>query len=157
MSFFITYTRKVHRIKPPVGNYIVHSVPDGDGLLINYMEHQIELRLKGIDAPEMGQPYGLQARQCLQRMVTYAHVKVVPYGFCKYGRTTAFVYIGGICLNEEMVRRGFAWVLGEYLTKEQRILYTRMMNKAKAANLGLWAGTDIVHPSIWRKNYPYKG
>ena len=53
----------------------VVKVKDGDSIVVNRDDGQIEIRLRDIDCPESGQPYGQAAKQqtstlCLGKTVT---------------------------------------------------------------------------------------
>jgi endonuclease YncB( thermonuclease family) len=50
------------------------------------------VRLHAIDAPEIDQPYGKQARVWINRMIAGEHVDVRPTGAVSHGRTVAAIY-----------------------------------------------------------------
>jgi endonuclease YncB( thermonuclease family) len=69
-----------------------------------------KVRLYGIDTPEKRQDFGNKAKQFTSDMVFGKYVEVEPVTKDRYGRTVGLVYINGQCLNEELIRAGFAWV-----------------------------------------------
>ena len=111
------------------------------------------MRLAGIDSPEHGQPWGEESRTALAGLVTGKRVWLEPEDTDRYGRTVARVYVGELDVNEELVRRGDAWVYRRY-AKDERLF--ALEEEARAARRGLWAlpARDRVPPWKWRKSHP---
>jgi endonuclease YncB( thermonuclease family) len=125
---------------------------DGDSLRLN----NVELRLKGIDAPEYRQtckdsngqdyPCGRLARRALAELVQEHDVACAETGKDRYGRGLA------ICRNRDsgqdiaadMVRQGMAVAFGDFDALEA---------EAKAARRGIWSGS-FQRPSEWRREHP---
>ena len=53
------------------------------------------VKVEGIQAPQLGEPGGEQARERLQRRIRSGEVVVQRGGVDKYGRTLARVYVNG--------------------------------------------------------------
>ena len=71
---------------------------------------QHRIRLKGIDAPEKGQPFGQAAKRRLSELVFNQTGTVETSGRPdKYGREIGTVYVGRKDINAEMVSSGYAW------------------------------------------------
>lgn len=95
----------------------VCSVYDGDTLRVDidcgfdvWLFNQ-PLRLVGLNAPEMGTPAGRAARDWLRGLLpvgTDVRVVTLKDAREKYGRYLALVYLGAICINEEIVDAGHA-------------------------------------------------
>lgn len=93
----------------------VIGVHDGDTLtLLVDGRRPVKVRLAGIDAPELTQPYGQQARQDLSVLVFGQEVEVESAGLDRYGRALGVVHAGAINVNAELVNRGAAWVYRQY-------------------------------------------
>ena len=93
----------------------VIGVHDGDTLtLLVAGNQQVKVRLAGIDAPELKQPYGQQAKQALSALAFGQEVKVDGSGPDKYGRTLGTVWVGTVNVNAEWVKQGAAWVYRAY-------------------------------------------
>jgi endonuclease YncB( thermonuclease family) len=75
---------------------------------------QFKIRLGGIDTPEKGQDFGNKAKRFTSGRVLKKHVRVKDVGTDRYGRTIGMVYYDGGCLNEDLVRSGYAWVYRKY-------------------------------------------
>jgi endonuclease YncB( thermonuclease family) len=97
---------------------ICTAVIDGDTIRLDNGE---TVRLIGIDAPELSQPGGEESRQYLAQLILNKGV-TLETGYedrDKYNRLLRFVYLGNLCINEEMIRQGYAEA--RYLTSEDSI------------------------------------
>jgi len=95
----------------------VVSVTDGDTIKVLHDSQQIKIRFYGIDTPEKKQAFGQKAKQFTANMVAGQIVDVEEITFDRYGRTVGIVRIGTVCLNEEIIKAGFAWVYTWYCDK----------------------------------------
>jgi len=101
-------------------------------------------RLYGIDAPEIphrkkpGQPYGFEAKEELRSLVYRQKVKVTLTGEKTYRREVCIVKKGGMNVNLEMVKRGYAWAYRRYLKGPYASEYLEAEKVARASQLGLW-------------------
>ena len=69
------------------------------------------MRLAQIDAPEKYQDYGNKSKQSLSDLVFRKQVKIVQEDIRytdRYGRVVGKVYVGGLDVNAEQVKRGMA-------------------------------------------------
>ena len=108
---------------------------------------QVKVRLGEIDTPESnGQPYSERAKQTLSDLAYNRPARVVVQDTDRYGRTVGRVYVGGLDVNAEMVKRGAAWVYRAY-AKDQSLY--RLENEAKAAKGGLWALPEAQRMPPW--------
>ncbi|MBU7045170.1 MAG: thermonuclease family protein [Theionarchaea archaeon] len=114
---------------------ICTSVIDGDTFKLETGE---TVRLIGIDAPELSQPGGEKSRECLAHLILNKEVTLEKdyEDRDKYNRLLRFVYIGSICINEEMIRQGYAEA--RYLTDSIREYYIQLEREAETAKAGLW-------------------
>lgn len=124
---------------------------DGDSLRIG----SASIRLEGIDAPEFDQsctrdgkpwPCGAEAATQLSKLVTGRSIRCDPRGTDDYGRILARCYAGGTDVNRTMVERGYAVAFRKYSSD-----YVAAEERAKAAKLGMWAGTFEM-PSAYRRS-----
>jgi len=125
-------------------------VTDGDSMRVLVKGHDMEVRLADIDAPEREQPYAWKSKLELADLVRDRHVVLVPRDVDQYGRVVAYVWLGNLEVNRELVRRGAAWFYPEYAEDES--LY-RVEQEARAANRGLWgqAMKERMEPWEWRR------
>jgi len=130
-------------------------VVDGDTLRIA----GTEIRLEGIDAPEIGQmcadapgrtfDCGRMVRRRLWDMVRGLPVTCAPAGADRYGRTLAHCEVNGLEINEALVDAGLARAFVRYSAE-----YVAPEAEAIAAKRGLWAG-QWGAPWDWRKLHPH--
>ena len=133
----------------------VVSVADGDTITVlddNKIQHKI--RLQGIDAPEKSQPFGQKSKQSLNNLV---HSKMVTIDFekkDKYGRTVGKVLLNGTDVCLEQIKLGMAWHYKKYESeqpKEDREIYARAEQAAKAQTVGLWKDKSPTPPWEFRR------
>jgi len=132
----------------------VIAVHDGDTITLQNEAGQKKIRLAGIDAPELNQPYGVESRLALSDVVLDRQVQVETTKTDKYGRFIGKVLFDGKDMNLKQVQIGMAWVYREYLkelSKEDRIFYLEAEAQSKAIATGLWNDLNPVEPWIWRK------
>ena len=115
-----------------------------------YIKTPIKIRLYGIDCPEKGQAFGKRAKQFTSKMVFKKQVEIKPVTKDRYGRTIAWVYVGGKSLCEELLKAGLAWHYKKYST-DQVLAVSEM--KARQEKLGLWADPKPIAPWDYRSNH----
>lgn len=124
-------------------------VVDGDTLAIG----DTRLRLIAIDAPEGAQTCrdaeqleydcGREATRELERLIGGREVSCSGEKRDRYGRALVVCSVGGVNLNAEMVRSGWAVT---YLGRD----FDREEAEARQARRGLWAG-EFQRPEDWRR------
>ena len=132
----------------------VVGLHDGDTLtLLVAGNQQVKVRLAGMDAPELKQPYGQQAKQALSALTFGQEVKVDGSGPDKYGRTLGTVWVGTVNVNAELVKQGAAWVYRAYPFPPE---LAGLEAQAQAARRGLWAlpVDQRCPPWDWRHKEP---
>jgi micrococcal nuclease len=123
------------------------SVHDGDTVTLLAGGKQYRIRLDGIDCPEKGQAYGDKARREMASLVFGREVAVSVSGKDRYGRYLGTIRLGGLDVNAEMVKTGYAWHYKQYSKSPELAL---LENRARAERLGLWADPAPVPPWEWR-------
>jgi endonuclease YncB( thermonuclease family) len=125
--------------------------PDGDGFTLASEIGPVRIRLVWIDAPEMTQSYGGEAKRALwdliERYTLHAYVK----GHDKYGRSLALVMRDdGLVVNLEMIRIGAAHYYARFGHGWPVMMLAE--SRAKAEGLGLWAFPNAMSPHEWRRS-----
>jgi len=119
---------------------------DGDSLFVR----GVELRLLGIDAPEIAQnctreganwPCGLEASRALRRFLGGKSIDCEGYERDVHDRVLATCKIGGVNLNRWMVEQGWAVSFHDYPSEERT---------ARRAKRGIWSGS-FLRPREWRE------
>ncbi|MDQ3773746.1 MAG: thermonuclease family protein [Pseudomonadota bacterium] len=90
----------------------------------------------------MSQAFGNQSKKSLSDIVFGKSVKVVQEDVDRYGRTVGRVYVNGINVSAEQVKRGMAWVYRKYGTDKG--LYV-LENSAKTPKAGLWLDPHAIY------------
>jgi endonuclease YncB( thermonuclease family) len=133
----------------------VVSIADGDTITVldaNNVQHRI--RLSGIDAPESHQAFGTQSKKNLSELVFGRDVTVIYEKTDQYGRLVGKIIVEGKDVNLAQVKSGMAWHYKEYQreqTPEDRELYARAEDEARAQHRGLWQDSNPVEPSQFRR------
>ena len=124
--------------------FICTEVIDGDTFKLETGE---TVRLIGIDAPELSQPGGEESHEYLTQLILNKGVtlKKGQEDKDKYNRLLRFVYLGNTCINEEMIRQGYAEA--RYLTDSIREYYIQLEREAETAKAGLWSD-NIFQPRL---------
>ena len=123
-------------------------VVDGDTIRAEAKGKEIKIRLVEIDAPEMNQPFGMQSKNFLNKLLYEKDVTLISQGEDRYGRTLGEIFANGESANTLMIKSGFAWVYDRYVKDSSLYKY---QDQAKAENLGLWGAKDPIAPWVWRK------
>ena len=77
----------------------VDYVLDGDTLSVVSDQGYHRVRVAGVDAPELSQPYGLEAARVMRKLVQGQTVQVSVVEEDKYGREVGRVFVNNRCLS----------------------------------------------------------
>jgi endonuclease YncB( thermonuclease family) len=121
------------------------KVVDGDTLIVECDQQRRTVEIDGIDAPELGQPWGKEVRGFVRDMVGGEQVEIVVVE--GDGDTVrARVLVNGTDLSEMLVGRGLAWVSEGSADSE----LVELCGKAKSMPCGLWIDGDAQPPWEYR-------
>ncbi len=133
----------------------VTAVSDGDTLTcyrLNLRRSQTKIRFAYIDAPESNQEYGDESQRLVKKLVYRRFVRINITDVDRYGRCVGIVYRRTRNVNEELVKRGAAWVYEEYIKNaNKRQHWMALQNQAKKQKKGLWKQARPIRPSVYRK------
>lgn len=127
----------------------VTHVSDGDSLWVRPAAGgpAQELRIDGIDAPELCQPGGPQARDALARLLHQrVHVRVRAHD--DYGRGLARIEWRGQDVGASLVRSGQAW---SYRFRGNGGPYAQDEHLARQGRRGLWGQAAPMEPRVFRQ------
>ena len=132
-------------------NYLATCVRviDGDTVDLADAEQKLHrVRIVGMDAPELAQPYGRAAKSALAELILHKEVQVLPAGVDKYGRELAQLRydtsFGQLDVAETMISNGhaFSWGGAHYKAQEY----------AAAHRLGVWSALRYQErPWLYRR------
>lgn len=135
----------------------VTSVVDGDSLWVTPAGggKAIEVRLAGIDAPEICQEHGAESKKFLADLVLKQPVRLVVGGnggsHDVHGRTLGTVYLSDVEVNRRMVEEGQAWSIR---VKWDQGPYVPQERMAKALSRGLHrVGAAAIMPKDFRQRH----
>ena len=125
-------------------------VIDGDSLevkyagLFSFLRKPFPVRLYGIDAPELAQPYGQESRKQLETLVRRGGVRMDVMATDRYGRTVGLLYRRrqAQSVNVEMVRSGMAWWYRRYGGRD--LGFPEAEAEAKRRRRGVWRHGDRI-------------
>ncbi|WP_234413886.1 thermonuclease family protein [Ideonella sp. A 288] len=140
--------------RPPAAAVVGHvtRVIDGDSLWwqASPTAKPVEVRLAHIDAPEICQAWGPQARAALQDLVLDRPVSLRAVGRDDYGRTLGVLHTEGIDVNLKMVEEGHAWSSRWRWDRGPHVKHERM---AHALRRGLHGEGGAVMPRDFRREH----
>jgi micrococcal nuclease len=127
----------------------VRAVVDGNTIeVITPGKDMVRLKLYGINCPELGQPFGEEARRFLENLVLKKEVTVEIKGKDRWGnRLGSLVVNGNVDARRELLREGLAWTTEVNPDAE----FEAMKEKARESGTGLWKEKDPVPPWKFRR------
>lgn len=131
---------------------VVTRVSDGDTVWVrpDTGGKPRPVRIEGIDAPEICQPHGAQARAALAGQLLRQPVTVRVSRRDDYERWLARVDLHGTDTGEWMVDRGHAW---SYRWRGDAGPYAAQQALARQARRGLWAAPAPTEPRAFRRQH----
>ena len=125
----------------------VTRVVDGDTVEVSLDGETEDVRYIGVDTPESvapGEPvecFGKRASRFNQGLVEGETVRLRfdHERRDRYGRLLAYVHLGPLLVNAELVRRGYARTLAIPPNTGRAELFSRLQQQAGDAGRGLWA------------------
>jgi len=130
----------------------VEVVNDGDTVTCRDTEgREVRVRMVGIDAPELDQPRGREARAALLAKLRGGVVRVIGDSRDQHGRLLGTLLVDDRDLNRELVAEGWAWAFGGF-SPDQDLLAAEA--EARRLRRGLWADARPVEPRQWRAEHP---
>lgn len=132
----------------------VTAVHDGDTLTLSTASTTEHVRLQGIDAPELAQPFGDAARQSLSQQSLNQTVRVAYAQRDRYDRLLGQIFTADCTdVNQQMLDAGMAWFYTAYaceLESARRSRYEAAEAQAHAQRRGLWSQSQPMAPWIFR-------
>lgn len=131
------------------------TVIDGDTIAFTDGDRRIRVRLYAIDAPELDQPFGEDAKTYLYNLIKSGisegkSINTMKVTTDAYDRVVGMLYIGDDCINVKMVLAGYAWHYPE--TKPVSNDFKMHQEYAQIRRIGIWKSPDNITPWEWRKH-----
>jgi endonuclease YncB( thermonuclease family) len=130
----------------------VTKVVDGDTLHVQPAQGGAsqKLRIKGIDAPEVCQAWGMQSREALARLVWGQRVTVQLNDVDDHDRWLAQVFVNGEDVGARLVAQGHAW---SYQFRRDPGPYAFQQQQAAINRLGLFGQPQAMRPREFRQRH----
>ena len=130
---------------------VVKSVHDGDTYTIDYKIIKFQLRLRGVDCPEVKNKYsttgnqqmGIEIRDSVSKLIKGKKVRLSQTSQDKYGRVLAKVTYGRKDLAKYIISKGWGWSTDPALLKYQK--------SAQKKKIGIWFYENPQNPADFRK------
>lgn len=128
----------------------VIDVIDGDTVKVSLLGKTVNVRLNGIDAPEIDQPFGQESKAYLRQILQGTPIYLNVYGKDKNKRWIAdIVTPNGLNLNQLSVSNGYSWWYAEYTPND--ITLKALHEQARNSRKGLWGSPTPVAPWVYRQ------
>ena len=129
----------------PIEGTVVRVV-DGDTIDVQLGDRAEKIRYIGVNTPEVHHPIkgeepgGREAADVNRRIVGGQRVRLEldVRTRDRYGRLLAYVWVGDIMVNAELVRRGYAQVMTIPPNVRYQDLFVKLQREARDAGRGLW-------------------
>ena len=131
---------------------VVTRVVDGDTVWVKtgFAVHPLKVRISGIDAPEICQAGGGDARDALKQRVLGQLVTVSFKQHDSYGRALASVTLQGEDVGRWMVVNGYAW---SYRFRRSAGPYALEQSQAVQSRRGIFSTGGAQNPRTFRKRH----
>ncbi len=124
----------------------VVKVVDGDTIHVQVNGRVEKVRYIGVNTPEVHHPTkgeefgGREAAAVNRDLVTGQHVRLEldVQERDRYGRLLAYVWVGEVMINAELVRRGYAQVMTVPPNVRHQSMFLALQREARQAGRGLW-------------------
>ncbi len=156
-NYLVEYRKELPRETELSGEVV--EIVDSDIIeMVTEEKKKYRIRLNGIDAPEMEQPFGPESLEGLRHLVGEKSVRVVTLGEDRSGQVIGNVYFRPenaaksdpeTLVNLAMVTNGFAWHYVRFAPDNKELAAAE--ESARTAKLGLWVVENPTAPWEWRK------
>lgn len=130
----------------------VIGVIDGDTVVL---ENKTRLRLRQIDAPELINCGGEQAKQFLLALVNGKSITIEEQIPDQMGRAMALIYVDSTLVNEKLLGAGWARYHSDQTTKT--IILKKVADEAKTDKLGIFSPLCLQETNLENPNCIIKG
>ena len=128
----------------------VVRVVDGDTIYVKLSERVEKVRYIGVNTPETHhptrgeEPGGREAAEMNRRLVAGQRVRLEldVRARDRHGRLLAYVWVGDLMVNAELVRLGYAQVMTVPPNVKHQELFVKLQREARDAGRGLWRGVS---------------
>jgi micrococcal nuclease len=128
------------------------GVLGGDTLEVLHGKDVMLIRLDGVDAPEIGQPFGAEAQAFVASLALGKRAQVTLTKAGESGILTGRVSLpSGFNLSHELLKAGLAWWDRNAAPSNDSLW--KLEREARLERRGLWKDVDPLPPWEWRKGF----
>jgi micrococcal nuclease len=129
---------------------VVVRVVDGDTIHVRVGDRVEKVRYIGVNTPEVHhpskgeEPGGREALAVNRTLVERRTVRLETdvQSRDRYGRLLAYVWVGDVMVNAELLRRGYAQVMTVPPNVRHQDLFVKLQRDARESARGLWRRTE---------------
>lgn len=149
LSLFFLLPGLVFAASPTMVTGFIIKVYDGDTAMLATCDGKVhKIRLAKIDAPELKQNFGKEAKLCLSNKILNQRVQVNILNQDMYKRDVGEIFKDEKSVNDQLVDEGCAWVYKAY---NQDVSLESVQTKARLLRRGLWNDPAPIPPWGWRE------
>jgi micrococcal nuclease len=124
----------------------VVRIVDGDTIHVQLADRIEKVRYIGVNTPEVHhptrgeEPGGREASAVNRELVAgkWVRLELDVRARDRYGRMLAYVWLGEVMVNAELVRLGYAQVMTVPPNVRHQALFIKLQREAREAGRGLW-------------------
>jgi len=124
------------------------SVIKGDTVMVMREGQVVKIQLWGVDAPELEQPFGEQAKKYTESLILGKIVKVVIQDRWEFDNLMGKLYLDKTYINLEIIKGGLAWYYSWFAPNEPDLEIAE--KEAQEKKYGLWKDEYPIQPCDWR-------
>jgi endonuclease YncB( thermonuclease family) len=126
----------------------IGAIEDGDSVIVKDDLRDLRIHLDGVDAPELVQPHGMEARALLIKLAAGQVVTVRVTSRAPANQESfARLEFKGSDLSVMLLRRGMGWYCGRH-TQDAELVGAE--KAAREAKRGLWSASNPIRPWQYR-------
>lgn len=139
------------------------SIVDGDTFSVRYQNEALTIRLCGVDAPEISQNLGIEARNALINILQSNNyrVEIQPIERDRYNRMVAIIKVGHGSdrkdVSQILVKKGLAWNYYQHITNcsnTPSLIAAEI--EARIAKRGVHNQSNPIKPWDYRKKSSWR-
>lgn len=136
LAIVVVFARFSPRKKAGDEKFLVVEAVDGDTIVLANGDR---VRLLGINSPEKGQYFYNESKNKLKQLLEDKEVALEKdkEDRDKYGRLLRYVFLGQVFVNSEMVRGGYAYLVGS-INEKYKLELADAEGEARERGLGIW-------------------
>lgn len=129
----------------------INKVIDGDTAIVTFKGKPTRFNIRDIDAPELRQAFGPEAKECLERHLVGKPVAVQKVYITRDKIVYANMSSSGRDVAMSMVWEGCAWPDKTSTTRFNNGAIYNSKDSAKKRKAGMWAKPGAIYPAEFRK------